>query len=76
MGKCIFINVQNIQVPMKLKNRALTLVFFVSSFLTNAQHQGSYPIVEWSQEYNMRNAKFDRILQAGKSGFFTYRKGS
>ena len=76
MGKCIFINVQNIKVPMKLKNRALTLVFFVSSFLTNAQDQGSYPIVEWSQEYNMRNAKFDRILQAGKSGFFTYRKGS
>ena len=61
---------------MKLKNRALTAVFFISLFLTNAHSQGSYPIVEWSPEYNMRNAKFDRILQAGESGFFTYRKAS
>ena len=61
---------------MKLKKHRWLIAFALIICLTNAYSQGSYPIVEWSPEYNIRNAKFDRILQAGESGFFTYRKGS
>ena len=46
---------------------ALTLL------VTTGFAQGSYPLLEWSPEYNARSAKFDRILQAGEQGFFTYR---
>ena len=61
---------------MKLKKHRWLIAFALIISLTNAYSQCSYPIVEWSPEYNIRNAKFDRILQAGESGFFTYRKGS
>ena len=49
---------------------ALATVFFS---LTIASAQGSYPLLEWSLEYNARSAKFDRLLQVGDNGFFTYR---
>ena len=61
---------------MMIKKYSLPIAVMLVLCSTNAFSQGSYPIVEWSPEYNIRNAKFDRILQAGESGFFTYRKGS
>ena len=41
--------------------------------VTTGFAQGSYPLLEWSPEYNARSAKFDRILQSSEQGFFTYR---
>lgn len=35
--------------------------------------QGAFPILEWSPEYNSREAKFDRLLDVGGDQFFTYR---
>ena len=55
-----------------LKKGVFTLVLsFI--LLTNAQAQGSYPILEWSPEYSTRSAKFDRLLQVGDKGFYTYK---
>ena len=42
-------------------------------FITTVSAQGSFPILEWSPEYNARTAKFDRILEVGPDQFFTYR---
>ena len=61
---------------MKIKMRSWLITLLFNLCLTNAHSPGSYPIVAWSPEYNTRNAKFDRILQAGETGFFTYRKGT
>lgn len=55
-----------------LLKRLISIIAF-SFTITMGFSQGSYPLLEWSPEYNARNAKFDRILQAGEKGFFTYR---
>ena len=55
-----------------LKKGVFTLI--VSFFIVTGAHaQGSYPILEWSPEYSTRSAKFDRLLQVGDKGFYTYK---
>ena len=57
------------KTPEKGRMLAIMAVFFsVAAFA-----QGSFPVLEWSPEYNVRNAKFDRLLQVGDNGFYTYR---
>ena len=58
----------------KLKTFLSILVIVLT--ITPGQAQGSYPLLEWSPEYNARSAKFDRVLQVGDKGFFTYRPSS
>ena len=53
------------------KGRMLAIVAFF--FASMVHGQGSFPVLEWSPEYNVRNAKFDRLLQVGDNGFYTYR---
>ena len=52
--------------------RSITLIACCLA-VTTGLAQGSYPLLEWSPEYNARSAKFDRILQSSNQGFFTYR---
>ena len=52
--------------------RSITLIT-CCLVVTTGLAQGSYPLLEWSPEYNARSAKFDRILQSSEQGFFTYR---
>ncbi len=54
------------------QKRALSLLILLL-IVTSSTAQGSYPILEWSPEYNSRRAKFDRVLQVGDEGFYTYR---
>lgn len=35
--------------------------------------QESFPVLQWSTEYNVRDAKFNTLLNAGANGFYTYR---
>ena len=60
------------KTPQNGRMLAALLIFFSSFVLA----QGSFPILEWSPEYNVRNAKFDRLLQVGDKGFYTYRPSS
>lgn len=53
--------------------KRITLLICTVLVVTSAAGQGSVPLLEWSPEINSRSAKFDRILQAGEQGFFTYR---
>ena len=57
---------------LNLKKSVLTLILSFST-LTGAVAQGSFPILEWSPEYSARSAKFDRLLQVGDNGFYTYK---
>ncbi len=57
------------KTPQKGRMLAITAIFFSAM----AVGQGSFPVLEWSPEYNVRNAKFDRLLQVGDNGFYTYR---
>jgi len=60
------------KTPQNGRMLAAMMIFFSSFVLA----QGSFPILEWSPEYNVRNAKFDRLLQVGDKGFYTYRPSS
>ena len=57
------------KTPQKGRMLAIMAIFFSAM----AFGQGSFPVLEWSPEYNVRNAKFDRLLQVGDNGFYTYR---
>ena len=57
---------------LRLKKGVFTL-FLSIVLLTGARAQGSFPILEWSPEYSARSAKFDRLLQVGDKGFYTYK---
>ncbi|MCH1535023.1 MAG: hypothetical protein L7S65_08735, partial [Schleiferiaceae bacterium] len=57
---------------LNLKKSILTLILSLF-MLTVAVAQGSFPILEWSPEYSARSAKFDRLLQVGDNGFYTYK---
>ena len=48
--------------------RSITLIA-CCLVVTTGFAQGSYPLLEWSPEYNARSAKFDRILQSSEQGF-------
>ncbi|MEY2962968.1 MAG: hypothetical protein RL754_229 [Bacteroidota bacterium] len=54
-----------------MSKRILTTIVFL--FTTLVFGQGSFPVLEWSPEYNQRDAKFDRILDAGTAHFYTAR---
>lgn len=57
---------------MKLASISKIVAAIIVPLLTiNAQE--SIPVLEWSQEYKARDAKFDRILGVGEKGFYTYR---
>ena len=58
---------------MPISLRPFVLSFIACFTVTLASAQGSLPLLEWSPEYSIRDAKFDRILSASKAGFFTYR---
>src|SRR6056300_987535 len=64
----------NIAMKTSRIGRMLTalLILFSASLFS----QGSFPVLEWSPEYNSRTAKFDRLLQVGDEGFYTYRPSS
>ena len=64
----------NIAMKTSRIGRMLTalLIFFSASLFS----QGSFPVLEWSPDYNSRTAKFDRLLQVGDEGFYTYRPSS
>ena len=57
---------------MKTPHKGRMLAIMAIFFSAMAIAQGSFPVLEWSPEYNVRNAKFDRILQVGDNGFYTY----
>mgnify|MGYP006266324127 CR=1 FL=1 len=59
-------------LPMKTPHKGRMLAIMAIFFSAMAIAQGSFPVLEWSPEYNVRNAKFDRILQVGDNGFYTY----
>ena len=57
---------------LSLKKGVFTL-FLSVLMITGAWAQGSFPVLEWSPEYSARSAKFDRLLQVGDKGFYTYK---
>ena len=60
-------------LPMKTPQKGRMLAIMAIFFSAMTFGQGSFPVLEWSPEYNVRNAKFDRLLQVGDNGFYTYR---
>lgn len=58
---------------MKINNKTTWVVLSFVASITILSAQSSYPILEWSPEYSARSAKFDRLLQVGETGFYTYR---
>jgi len=58
---------------MKTSQKGRMLAIVAIFFASVVHGQGSFPVLEWSPEYNVRNAKFDRLLQVGDNGFYTYR---
>ena len=61
---------------MKIINKTTWVILGFVASITILSAQSSYPILEWSPEYSARSAKFDRLLQVGESGFYTYRPAS